>query len=61
MKVVEVNQEEITEALFWCLSNREEAKEMGDRAKKFILENYTWDQIAKQLIEVYQDIIENNR
>ncbi|BAQ63260.1 glycosyltransferase [Geminocystis sp. NIES-3709] len=28
-----------------------------DRARKFILENYTWDHIAKQLIEVYQQII----
>lgn len=55
-KVVEVNQEEIMEALLWCLSNSEEAIEMGDRAKKFILENYTWDRIAKQLIEVYRQI-----
>lgn len=58
-KVVGVNQEEIREALWWCLSNSEEAKEMGDRARKFILENYTWDRIAKQLIEVYRQIIDH--
>jgi glycosyltransferase involved in cell wall biosynthesis len=59
-KVVEVNQEEITEALLWCLSNEEEAKEMGQKARQFILENYTWNKIAIKLIEVYGSIIENH-
>lgn len=58
-KVIGVNQEEIAEALLWCLSNSEEATKMGDRARKFILENYTWDRIAKQLIEVYRQIIDH--
>ncbi|MGJ3247546.1 MAG: glycosyltransferase [Elainellaceae cyanobacterium] len=30
---------------------------MGDHARQFILENYTWDKIAAQLIEVYQSIL----
>jgi glycosyltransferase involved in cell wall biosynthesis len=59
-KVVEVNQEEITEALLWCLSNEEEAKEMGQKARQFILENYTWNKITIKLIEVYGSIIENH-
>jgi glycosyltransferase involved in cell wall biosynthesis len=59
-KVVEVNQEEITEALLWCLFNEEEAKKMGQRARQFILENYTWNAIAIKLIEVYRSIIENH-
>ena len=59
-KVVEVNQAEITEALFWCLSNEEEANEMGQKARQFILENYTWNEIAIKLIEVYCSIIENH-
>jgi glycosyltransferase involved in cell wall biosynthesis len=59
-KVVEVNQEEITEALLWCLSNEEAAKEMGQKARQFILENYTWDKIAVKLVEVYRSIIENH-
>jgi glycosyltransferase involved in cell wall biosynthesis len=59
-KVIEVNQEEITEALLWCLSNEEAAKEMGQKARQFILENYTWNKIAIKLIEVYGSIIENH-
>jgi len=27
-----------------------------DRAREFILNHYTWDQIASQLIEVYKEI-----
>lgn len=56
-KVVEVNVEEITEALSLCLSHPQEAKEMGLRAREFILNNYTWDKIAGSLISVYQEII----
>ena len=56
-KVVDVNEEEVTKALFWCLSHPQEAKEMGLKAKEFILNNYTWDKIAKNLILVYEKII----
>lgn len=59
-KVVEVNQEEIVKALLWCLSHEEEAKEMGQRARRFILENYTWNKISIKLVEVYRSIIENH-
>jgi glycosyltransferase involved in cell wall biosynthesis len=30
---------------------------MGDRARQFILQNYTWDIAAKKLIQVYSDIL----
>jgi glycosyltransferase involved in cell wall biosynthesis len=33
---------------------------MGQRARQFILENYTWNKIAIKLIEVYGSIIENH-
>jgi hypothetical protein len=29
---------------------------MGDSARKFILDNYTWDSIALKMISVYQEI-----
>jgi glycosyltransferase involved in cell wall biosynthesis len=34
-----------------------QAKEIGDRARQFILENYTWDSVAAKMLAVYQDII----
>jgi glycosyltransferase involved in cell wall biosynthesis len=56
--VVDIDAEQITNALFWCLNNPKEAKEMGDRARQFILENYTWDKIACQMEQVYLDILQ---
>ncbi|BAQ60092.1 glycosyltransferase [Geminocystis sp. NIES-3708] len=55
--VVDINSGSIEKALITCLENPEEAKKMGDRAKEFIFDNYTWDKIAKKLIKVYQKII----
>lgn len=57
--VVEIDADEIAHALLDCLHNPEEAKKMGDRARQFIQENYTWDKIATDLIEVYQAILAN--
>ncbi|WP_373479708.1 glycosyltransferase [Geminocystis sp.] len=56
--VVDIDSESIEKALLKCLENPTEAKQMGHRAQKFILENYTWDEIAKKLIKVYQEIID---
>jgi glycosyltransferase involved in cell wall biosynthesis len=57
--VVDINADKIADALIGCLSYPEETKFMGDRARKFIFENYTWEKIATKLIAVYQAISEN--
>ncbi|MEL6456997.1 MAG: glycosyltransferase [Cyanobacteria bacterium J06621_15] len=41
------------------LSSPQQAKEMGIRARQLIFEQYTWDSIAKKLIQVYTTIIKN--
>jgi glycosyltransferase involved in cell wall biosynthesis len=58
--VVDINAKQIADALLWCLNNPNEAQEMGARARKFILENYTWDSIAKQLITTYTKILKSS-
>ncbi|MEH1827701.1 MAG: glycosyltransferase [Nostoc sp.] len=55
--VVDINADQIANALISLLQDPIQAKNMGDRARKFILENYTWDSVASKLISVYQDII----
>lgn len=55
--VVNIDANEIANALMYCLSNPQEAKAMGDRAREFIFQNYTWDRAAQKLIEVYQAVI----
>ena len=55
--VVDINGKQITDALLWCLHNPEEAKQMGDRARKLIFEKYTWDKIANKMRGIYREIL----
>ncbi|MEH1836071.1 MAG: glycosyltransferase [Nostoc sp.] len=57
--VVDINVTQIANALIGLLQDPIQAKNMGDRARKLICENYTWDRIASKLISVYTDILEN--
>jgi glycosyltransferase involved in cell wall biosynthesis len=56
--VVNINADAIADALIQCLSNPEQAQAMGDRARQFIFENYTWEQSAKRLMQAYKAIID---
>jgi glycosyltransferase involved in cell wall biosynthesis len=47
----------IASALEHCLTNPEKVKQMGDRARQLIFEQYTWDQIALNLSKVYTSIL----
>lgn len=55
--VPELDIVEITSVIEHCLNHSQESKEMGDRARQFILDNYTWDHIASKMISVYENII----
>ncbi|NET86035.1 MAG: glycosyltransferase [Moorea sp. SIO1F2] len=57
--VVDIDAEAIANALSQCLQFPQQAKEMGTRARQLIFEQYTWDSIAKKLIQVYKSIIQN--
>ncbi|BCL35187.1 glycosyltransferase [Nostoc sp. MS1] len=56
--VVEISPNAIADSLIECLTEPEQAKAMGDRARDFIFNNYTWDRIAVNLCKVYQAIID---
>ena len=47
----------LAEALDFLLSHPEEAKAMGERARKVALENYTWEKNAEKTIEVYREVL----
>ncbi|QJB44244.1 glycosyltransferase [Dolichospermum flos-aquae] len=55
--VAELDVNEISAAIQHFLDNPQEAKKMGDCARQFILDNYTWDRIALKMVSVYEDII----
>lgn len=44
----------LTRQIDFLLSNPERSKQIGERAQKLVLENYTWREIAKRLNEVYR-------
>lgn len=54
---IEINADALTDALYSFLSAPGEAAAMGQRARHFIFENYTWDQIAARLVDDYQRIL----
>ncbi len=57
--VVATNADDITQALLRCLYDASAAKAMGDRARQLVLNHYTWDRVAAQLIDVYSAILDH--
>jgi glycosyltransferase involved in cell wall biosynthesis len=55
--VVDINAQAIAQALSDCLRDPAAAQAMGDRARKFVFEHYSWESIAKQTIGVYESIV----
>lgn len=54
--VVEPTVTALTQALVDCLSNPIEAQKMGDRAREFIFDHYTWDKVATKLVKIYHQV-----
>lgn len=55
--VVSPIPEEIANALLDCLKNSEKAERMGQQARKLVLGQYTWEQVATQLFMEYEKIV----
>ena len=49
----------LVEAMDYLLGNPDEARAMGQRARKLILENYTWEKNAEKTIEIYKEELNN--
>ena len=56
--VTDLDIDAIATTLDRYLTDPDRAKLMGDRARQFILEHYTWDRIAPELIGIYRAIID---
>jgi len=55
--------ESLIEAIDSLLENPQKAQEIGERAKKLVLENYTWEKNARSYIKIYEELLpkENNK
>lgn len=47
----------LVNALDFLLSNPEEAQAIGERAKRLVLENYTWEKNAEKTIKLYEEVL----
>jgi len=50
------NVESLVEAIDFLLSNPDECKAMGERARELVLKNYTWQKNAKKTLEIYHEL-----
>lgn len=51
----------LVEAMDFLLSNPDKAKEIGERGRKLVLDNYTWEKNAEKTIRVYQEVLNDVR
>jgi len=45
------------EILDYLFSHPSEVEEMGERARKMVLENYTWEKNAEKTMEAYEEVL----
>lgn len=51
----------LVKAMDYLLSNSDEARAIGKRACKLVLENYSWEKSAEKIIKVYEEVFDNKR
>ncbi|ADA63991.1 Glycosyltransferase [Lactococcus lactis subsp. lactis NCDO 2118] len=56
--IIENNETELFETLTKVLDNKEQMRSMQKKISKNVLENFTWDQSAKQFIKVFNELDE---
>ena len=54
--IVNIDVGSIAKAIIQLLKDDQKAKNLGNCARQFILDNYTWDKIALKMVSVYEDI-----
>ncbi len=51
------SKESFIEKLVYLLENRDEAKRIGELARKRVLDQFTWDNTFSNFIQIYKDLI----
>lgn len=59
--VVETNSSAIKAGLIQCLEDEKAARKLGDEARKFVFQNYTWQQSAEKLIRLYESVVSETK
>ena len=56
--VVETSSSAVEEGLVRCLRDKKFARELGDAAREFVFQKYTWRQAAGKLIRLYESTVD---
>jgi len=59
--VIDPDPEQLAEALTMLLDNPQLREEMGANGRRLVSEKFTWDKIAGQMIEIYEEVLKQNR
>lgn len=59
--VTDCDSHQVAEAILRLLDDRNLREEMGKRGKRLVEEKYTWQKVARQMIEVYEQVLESHR
>ena len=62
VKPIEVyNAEELAKAIIKLLQDSELRRQMGDNGRKYVVENHSWESVAKRVAEVCEQAIEDRK
>ena len=59
--VEEKNVEQIAEKLSVLLEDEVLCKEIGENARKKVVEKFSWDMIAEQILDVYEEVLRRSK
>jgi len=55
--VIDPDSAQLAEAMIELLDNPKLCEEMGNNGRRLVMERFTWDKIANQMIELYQRVL----
>ena len=55
--IIEPNADQLADALNKLLDDQKLCKEMGENGRRLIMEKFTWDKIADQMIRLYENVL----
>jgi glycosyltransferase involved in cell wall biosynthesis len=60
--LVELNNiKELKERILFFTKNREKAKEFGSKARNFVEKNFSWEESAKRIENIYYEIVNRSK
>lgn len=55
------NEQELIEKLSFLINNEKESKQMGEKGRAFVEENFSWGKIIKEIVNKIKDLIQNKK